>query len=568
MKKIKKIVSLLLAMTMVLSMGLSVSAANTTEHTIKIKYEKENHTYEAYQIFVGDISDGKLTNIDWGNGIDSTNFLTELKSGENSKFAACSTAADVADVLVGFKDDSDELEAFARVAASHLTGTYSESKETKAPYTITVTGDGYYFVKDKDKSVDAESDAYTKYILRVVGDVEIDAKAEAPTLDKKIVDGTDKVTENDAAIGNIIDFEVTSSMPDLDGYNKYFFVVKDTLSKGLTFQNDVAVKIGDQLLTENEDYTVTYDDNTQVLEIVFKNFVDRTEPAGTSITITYSAELNEEASIGTSGNKNAVELTYSNNPNVDSKGDPDEPDKPGPEDPTGVTPTKETYTYVTGIQLLKIDGTDNKIKLAGAQFKLEGSNLNKVQISNTEKFVVAEDGEYWKLKSGTYTKTAPTETGGPDDNSDKYDSTKIKYKKGTELSTEFVQTGESVVIEGTTDANGILSFQGLPAGDYTITELVAPNGYNLLTAPIEMTITWTKPVSPATDPTCTWTVTGTKANVNDDGIVEITVENKSGSTLPSTGGTGTTIFYILGSILVIGAGVLLITRKRMSMENN
>ena len=99
MKRAKKMLSLLFAMMMVFAMATTVFAANANEHTITITNEKSGHTYSAYQVFAGDISDGKLTNIQWGSGVNGDDVLTELKVPEDSPYANCMTAEDVADVL-------------------------------------------------------------------------------------------------------------------------------------------------------------------------------------------------------------------------------------------------------------------------------------------------------------------------------------------------------------------------------------------------------------------------------------------------------------------------------------
>lgn len=109
-----------------------------------------------------------------------------------------------------------------------------------------------------------------------------------------------------------------------------------------------------------------------------------------------------------------------------------------------------------------------------------------------------------------------------------------------------------------TPNNGRFSIIGLDAGTYYLKEIEAPAGYNMLKDPIEVVITAT--VDGATN---TGTATVTPAV---DGTVK--VENKTGAELPSTGGIGTTIFYVVGGLLVVAAGVLLVTRKRMSKSED
>ena len=342
----------------------------------------------------------------------------------------------------------------------------------------------------------------------------------------------------------------------MSSYEKYFFVVSDTLSEGLTFNDDVTIKIGDKTLVQgtDKDFTVTATKNandTTSVEIVFKNFIQYKGQKDAGITIKYSATVNEKAVIGVAGNPNKVTLKYSNNPYVDDAGDPENHDKPT--QPTGETPEQETRTYVTGIQLTKVDPTN--ATLTGAKFKISGERLN-ITLVNKEIFRESENGTWYRLKDGTYTETAPADGTG-----DSYDSTTVKYEKITVVTKE---TGKnSITAEGYVDENGVLTFEGLGAGTYTITELVAPGGYNLLKEPITVTIIYRDPAAPSTD--CAWTVSGGNATV-ENGIVKLTVENSTGPELPSTGGIGTTIFYVVGSILIFGAAVLLVTRKRMSHE--
>ena len=159
------------------------------------------------------------------------------------------------------------------------------------------------------------------------------------------------------------------------------------------------------------------------------------------------------------------------------------------------------------------------------------------------------------LKDGTYIETAPT-----DATKDKYDDEgKKKYAKVTEVVKD--TKTEPVIAEGYVDENGHLKFEGLNEGTYTIHELVAPNGYNLLKEPVTVEIT------AETDDdklTCEWTAKmgDTELSANDNHLFEVKIKNKGGAELPSTGGIGTRIFYALGSILVIGAGIILVSRKR------
>ncbi len=221
------------------------------------------------------------------------------------------------------------------------------------------------------------------------------------------------------------------------------------------------------------------------------------------------------------------------------------------------------------------------------------------------RFEVAADGTYYKLKDGTYTTTDPIEntvSGGDaipgTGTEDLYESTTIKYEK---VPYNTVETkAEEYKVTAIVDENGKVKFEGLGAGMYTITELKAPNGYNLLKNPITVKIECAVPETGATSTNCTWTAIYTLDELNASQLdimsnntiedlkydtprilgagVEIAdltfgtavftldVVNQSGLLLPSTGGIGTTIFYVTGSILVLAAVVLLVTKKRMVRE--
>ena len=159
------------------------------------------------------------------------------------------------------------------------------------------------------------------------------------------------------------------------------------------------------------------------------------------------------------------------------------------------------------------------------------------------------------MKDGTFTETAPTT-----ETESKYVSNSVKYAKVTD-STEQTKM-QKVTASGTTDANGLITFKGLGAGTYYITELKTLGGYNLLTAPITVTITGTPS---ATGSGYSWSVSS-NAKFEDD-MVKLTVENNKGSVLPITGGIGTTIFYVIGGLLVCGAAVMAITKKKLSVED-
>lgn len=556
MKAIKKWTTMALALIMMFALALPAGAAGDN-NTLTITSKTSGHTFQAYQVFDGDYYEGVLSNVTWGDDVDGVALLAALKADGNlgTHFTNCTTATHVAEVLSGegspFTDNSELLDDLADVVSNHLKASHTDSgaPSGQAPnFTYTITGlkDGYYFVNEADMS-NANNNAYTKFMLQVVGDTTVAAKADVPTIDKSFAEGGN---QGDASIGDEINFKLTSKVPNMDGYDKYFFVVHDTLSTGLSFkEGSVAVKVGTETLTPNDDFTVTH--SNQTLKIVLNDFIQYKESQpNANIEITYTATLNENAVVGVEDNPNDVYLVYSNNPNVVYEGD----NEPSGDDPVGETPHDRTYTYVTGLELKKVDADGNA--LTGAQFQLSGTTLNTVLVYK-DQFTLDDEGTYWKLKDGTYTTTAPS------GNDELYESTTDKYTR--ERVKDTVQNAGTTNATGTVGDDGILRFDGLSAGTYTITEMVAPDGYNLLDEPIQITISWSAPSTEGGD--CTWTVSGVQGATVQNGIITMTIENDKGSTLPETGGIGTTIFYVVGGILVVGAGVLLVAKKRMNADN-
>ena len=535
MKKMRKLASILLALVMALGMTSTVFAADTT------------HTYEIYQIFTGDYSDGVLSNVKWGqNGTGtkgdavSENILKELEAVTNS-------TSDTAKLAVINKYVNLKSEAFRSGNATMYEG----------------LPNGYYLVKDKDSTQSVENGYYTLYVVQVVnGTLEFTPKGDVPEVEKKIVEGNNKVDVNEASIGEEVNYEITGTLPtNFDDYNTYYYVFTDTLSKGLTYNGDVTVKV-DGVDVTNYFYTnataYSETDGTTITvgiqDIKALKLLDGvTVTKDSKIVITYSATLNEEAVIAGEGNPNDVKLDYSNDPNEGTTTLPSEnPGKPEPTHPTGNTPKDEVVTYTTELTILKNDEDGNV--LTGAEFTLTGDGV-KVVLVTTEKFTEDATGEYWKLKNGTYTTTAPTISDDETDNSAEYESTTTKYKKETQIVAKGAGKEETNVV-GTVGDNGLVTFTGLGTGTYTITETKTPAGYNTI-APVTFKLTFNAV-------TKTFVSDNTKVVVGGDNKLDTTIVNKKGATLPSTGGMGTTLFYVIGAILVIGAGILLITKRRMS----
>ena len=556
MKPIKKIASLFLALVVMLSFSVTAFAAGATGSiTIQSNTDVsvEGKTFRAYKIL--DVKSYTSDSVVY-------TVPEALKEFYKTRYSLNGNEGDFDAQVVGKIKEESDLFAFAAAAlaaakAANIAPGTATAGEGATSVTISELPLGYYVVEDAGAATPISA-----LILDTTNpDVTLEIKADQPGIEKKI-DGetdTDDTTEglvdyNNAAIGDKVPYVLTTRVPDMTGYTKYYFVVNDTLSKGLSFNGDVAITLGDTTLTKDTDYTVTATknaDGTTSVEIVFKNFIQYKNAEKRDITITYSATVNEQAVIGVAGNPNAVTLTYSNNPNISDSGTTDQPDKPTEGSPVGETPEDETRTYVTAIELIKVDPEGNR--LTDAEFTVTGQKTNIVLLRK-DVFTKAEEGDYWKLKNGTYTTTEPTEETKAD-----YESITDRYSK--EIKAETIQTRESVTATGVVGSDGILRVEGLSAGEYTITEVKAPAGYNLLKTPIVIRIDWSAPAASSTD--CSWTVSGVEGAVVIGGLVKVTIENNAGTELPSTGGIGTTIFYVLGGALVLAAVVLLVTRKRM-----
>lgn len=506
MKHMKKFVSLLLTAVMVLAMSMTAFAEGTN-YSITINNSAEGHTYEAYQIFTGDLSETTLSNIVWGSGVS--------EAGQT----ALGDAAAKAETL---KTEAD-AKAFAKEVAPYLeTVAGSASTVTDGKYVISGLEAGYYLVKDQDDSLKDQDDAYTSYILKLVGNIELSPKSAKPTVDKQVWDenadaeagATDGWGESaDHAINESFQFKLIANLPadtDFSAYETYKVVFTDTMSVAVTFESiasvtvdGVTLRAGQYTCTATADqaggsWTLTINDIKSILGV---NLTD-----GADIVVIYNAHLNENAQVnhasGATTNKNTVGLQYSNNPNASGEGNVE----------LGKTPEDSVWVFTYEVDNTKVDATDseNKTPLAGAGFRL-------------------------------YDSTGTTEIGLI------YDETLSAYRP--------VKSGETAVEMTSAADTGVFNIKGLDAGTYILKETTVPAGYNKC-ADTTVVIAATHLEDAA----------GTSATttLSSDSNVTNTIENKQGSTLPETGGMGTTIFYVLGTILVLGAAIMLITKRRMN----
>lgn len=547
----KKILAMLLAIVTVFALVTPVSADNsgTTTGSIEVMNPQDGVTYTASKIF-----DATYSGTNYAYTIDSTspwfstvqtfaatatNGLTLTQVGTTTKYN------------VTF--DSTKFSAAAFAAALKAAGVTDSNAKT-----LTATSDDTVKVENLELGywlVLPSTGALAN--LTTVKDVQIYDKNEVPT-PEKTEDDTNKTVVGAHNIGDKIPYVVTTKVPDMTGYVKYFFIVTDTMSKGLTFNNDVVIKVDGTKLTVNDDYTVTAttDSSTGVttVKIVFKDMVGNySDKAGAPIEIKYSATVNENVEIN-AVNKNEVQIHFSNDPSVTPQGD----DEPGPNDPPiGESPKSNVLTYVTELPILKTDESSNP--LTGAKFRLTGDSTKQIIVTG-DNYVVDANGTYWKLKDGTYTTTDPT-TAGVD--ATKYESTTVKYKKETKVTYDTTTTGISP--EAFVDASGKVTFTGVGSGTYTLSEVVVPDGYNPIadqTVVVEFVLDKDS-AGVVTGGHFEFKVNGATTGSTYNATNPLTIVNKTGAELPQTGGIGTTIFYVLGGILVVGASVMLVTKKRM-----
>ena len=526
--------------------SITIDGFNTTENN-----DNGTHTYEAYQVFAGQYADGALGNIDWGSGVDGDAIVKDLANatGDLAAFKGLDSPKAIAEELAKASDDDAVAKAFAALVGKHLkatSGTYAGGK-------IDNLEDGYYLVQDASNSPSDvtganNNGAKTRFILKVAGggNVTVTAKSSAPSVIKKVKEDDKPVTGdvkvgsytadaqyNDVAdycIGENVPFELISTMPSTyNDYTSYFYQFTDTLASNFTLNADsIAVKVvnadGETALTATTDYTVGAQNESGKFTITIndtKKIASITKDS--TIVVDYTAQLNSGAVIGLDGQENKVDLTYSNNPNYtgDGASTPNEDKGKTPEDKVIVFTYELDVTKYLGDEKTKADAEDG----TKAVFKLGNA-----------------DGSKWATVDSNL-----RITGWVDD----------------------VTTATEV----TTDATGIFKFIGLDDGTYTLRETTTPTGYNTM-ADLALTIGATTANNQTWAGTASDALTAIKLTMNnnetagdvDNGTVSGSIINQKGSSLPSTGGIGTTMFYVGGGVLVAGAGVLLITKKRAKKD--
>ena len=524
-KAIKKLLAALLAVAMVCAMAIPAFAYNPGETKEDLNTK---HDYGAFQIFEGVISKDNetLSDVNWGQNITEPDiFLANLKNDPTigEKFETAATAQDVLAVISKWHDSDDNSIAFARVVCHYL---YPDANANPTPVATDHTGginipkSGYYLIVDTSTFSDDDFyHAYNSFFLLNVPQtpyvVLVNHKVVKPTVEKEVYDNNDIGSTGgwgssaDHAINEPFQFRLIAKLPASDDraydyYKEYAVLFNDTLSEGITFDKLDTVEItngdgGASQVIDAANYTRT-PNGSQSFTLSIKD-VKTCVPdlnKGATITVTYTAHLNDKATVNTAGspatteNKNSVYLQYSNNPRISTSLDH--------------TPESEVRVYTYQLNNTKYHDDDTPgHELAGAGFRLySGKDCTKEQ--------------------------------------------EIKLKKNTTDGTYSPYFGTDAGDEMISDNKGQFNVKGLDAGTYYLRETKTPDDYSACPDK-EIVISATHDVN----------------HVSLSGDLNNKIINKKagGITLPSTGGIGTTLFYVVGGGLMVAAIVLLVTKKRM-----
>lgn len=530
-KVIKTLLAALLAVAMVCAMAIPAFAYNIKEDINK------DHSFEAFQIFKGDVEGNKISNATWGSNITHPDdFLEKLKDapiiGAQFQSIDATNATDAATVqkvlavISKWSNSDNDSIAFARFVCKYLYPT-ADANPTHAAignHTLHFDDAGYYLIVDTTYFKPGDSYvAYNSFMLTVTQanwNVDVTPKVEKPSVKKEVYDNQDG-TSNEAGFGSSADhainekfqFKLTATLPAstdhaYDYYDTYAVCFKDTLSEGITYDGPDSVVIESKGNPGNR-YDITDSSTIDISKLESQNYFEVNihdvkacaKDAGfdlndgATITFTYTAHLNEKAYVnigsGSTENKNSVQLKYSNNP------------RPG--DYWGTTPKSEVYVFTYQLNNTKLAETENGTPLPGAVFQLYSDK------DCTQEVKLYKVGNiYYPIKDAT------------DKNKD--------------------------AVQMISGQDGQFNVKGLDAGTYYLKEITPPSGYSAC-ADKEIVISATHDVN----------------HVSLSGNLSTTIINKKagGITLPSTGGIGTTIFYVVGGGLMVAAIVLLVTKKRM-----
>ena len=580
MKHTKRILAILLSLAMVMTMMITMTATvfadaqvvhGTTNADNKGSITITNATvgkkYGIYKLFDATValnadgtaklgSDGKpIINYTVPTGktlpADNTWFKVDANGNVSLKDGADITA------------DKDAFKAWAKGFASEVK---KDVEATDSSLTFDQLEFGYYYIESEVGGVltiDSTTPSATVIDKNQVSSFEKNIK-------EKDKDGNDiKVKANEAGLKEDVNFNIEVNATNYSGTEKVFkYVITDNLEAGMTYKAAPTVKVnGTEVTPASIVYykadgttTTTTLSEAQKAVITINWTADGTKagahlyPASSTIDVDYTAFLDpakkDQLVVGgtTDGNTNTAKVDFFKGPDETT--------------PSGHLGEDKTDTFTTERTNKKKDQDGNALE--GAEFTLTGPT-GAVVITTKDVFTKDASGTYWLLKDGTYTTDDPN-TEGMDQS--KYASLTDKYKK--ETTTTITGAGQSQTdIKVEVGSDGKATFTGLGAGDYTLSETKVPDGYNKI-ADIKFTIGFNANEKKDADGKVTgYNVKFTANNgiqVSADNKLSLSVVNQKGTELPATGGIGTVIFYVLGTILLIGCGIVLVSKRRMTKE--
>ena len=582
MKRMKRVLAFALAAVMTAAMSLSAFAedveytgSDKANGSIKITNTTIGQKYEVYKLFDASVrAEGLDEN---GKGISYTLPAGKtIEAPADDWFEVTAVGNVIAkdaleDAVKAAAQDPDSAESDPFITWAKNFGTkVNEHVATENSINFTKLPYGYYFVVSQLGAV-ISVDSTTP-------NVELIDKNQIPTPDNgddkpgKVIIDTEgnKATVSNASLNERQTFDIAVNATNYYGEKKIWkYVITDELGDGMSYDmDDLGVTVGGETIAESADggadngYVITYYDadgaETQTIAEAqsFRIEMNWTD-GGTleadhlydnavEIHVTYKAFLDpakaEGVESGSTPNENKANFFFYS--------DDDDPDDPTPPEP--LYPDFKTKTYTTEIEISKVDDSENPLE--GAEFTLTSTDGAKVVITITDSFEEDAQGTYWKLKDGSYTATDPNTEGI---NQDLYENIQIKYKK---TANTLVSKGEDQTetnMSAFVDSTGKVVFRGLGEGTYKIEETVVPAGFNKA-ADIEFTVGFDVENK-------AFSVENDEIELEDNKL-KVTIVNNKGVELPSTGGAGTTMFYIIGSILVIGAGIVLVAKRRMNLR--
>lgn len=506
-KAMKKLMAALLAVAMVCAMAIPAFAAKG-EPVTNSDVSLTNHDFEAYQIFSAKLDSTKdtLSDVKWGDGVKGNELLVALQADTTlGDFTNCKNASDVAEKLATF--NAEKATKFAAFVANG----YLATTKIAGTGTIELPSAGYYLIKDVTE-VEGEYDASNLTLLLVSGPETVtpQVKTDIPTLQKKVKDKNDSAGTTtdwqdsaDYDIGDIIPYQLTATLGNVSNFDTYYVEFVDTMTH-LSYDSITSVKVGDKTLSAG-DYTSNWDSANKKLTVSIGNVKAFGATNGSTITVEYTARLDSDAVIGSTGNPNEAYLIFSNNPNGSGY---------------GKTAPDKNIVFTYKVIANKVDEHDKP--LPGAAFALYKKLPAVPNPGDGTSYIMEGDDAYAPVKE-------------------------LNVGENGEVADKTLTTFE---------------WTGIDDGEYMIKEIITPAGYNSI-EPIKFKVEADHEIK-AADPKLTELTGGDKfTGAVSTGTLTANIQNRMGSTLPGTGGIGTTIFYVVGGGLMVAAAILLITKKRM-----